>query len=98
MLLLPRAGGATLDTRGATPIPGAGVVYVSYRVSGDWGSLQSTSGVLLSADGKTPAVPAPARVEGTSLAGDGWTVHRAGLDRTPRRRRPQDYQVVRENR
>src|ERR1700752_1313026 len=37
---------------GATPIPGAGTVYVSgYRTKGQWGTLEATNGVLISDDG-----------------------------------------------
>lgn len=73
VLVLPRGGGATFDTRGATPIPGSGTVYVGYRVAGEWGRFETTNGVLVSNDGGTLTVPAPTSVTGTALVGDGWT-------------------------
>src|SRR5437773_2567996 len=75
VLLLPSGGGGTFDARGATPIPGNGMVYFSsYTVKGEWGSLEATNGVLASTDRGTRSVPAPVRIDGTVLTGDGWTV------------------------
>jgi hypothetical protein len=75
VLVMPSTGGGTFDARGATPIPGSGMVYFStYRVQGEWGTLDATKGVLLSSDRGTRSVPAPARIAGGTITGDGWTV------------------------
>jgi hypothetical protein len=74
VLGVPRGRSASLMTTGSTPIPGAGIVYQSYRVTYEWGSLEATSGLLVSTDGATLTVPAPANAEGSSLKGDGWTL------------------------
>lgn len=72
-LIVPRGRGAMLSTTGATPIPGEGTVFFEYRVTAEWGSLES-SGVLESADGATLRLPAPFEVAGDTLVGEGWRV------------------------
>ena len=73
VLVVPRGRNAMLMTTGATPIPGAGTVFFQYRVTGEWGSLEST-GVLESSDGSTLSLPAPFRTDGATLEGEGWTI------------------------
>ena len=73
MLVLPRGRGASFITTGVTPIPGAGTIYPSFRVTGEWGSIKAEQ-VLKSVDASTLTVPAPANLEGSTLSGDGWTV------------------------
>lgn len=73
VLVVPRGRNASFVTNGITPIPGAGTIYPTYRVSGEWGSLQAEQ-VLVSADERTLALPAPRPVAGRTVAGDGWTV------------------------
>ncbi len=74
VLVLPRGKNASFITTGVTPVPGVGTVFPTYRVSGKWGSLEATKGVLVSPDGNRLSVPAPASVEGRALSGDGWTI------------------------
>ncbi len=74
VVVVPRGRSAYLVTTGATPIPGVGIVYQSYRVTYEWGSLEATGGLLVSADGETLTVPGPANAEGSMLKGDGWTL------------------------
>ncbi|MBX3174744.1 MAG: hypothetical protein KF709_10045 [Gemmatimonadaceae bacterium] len=71
VLIVPRGRGAALITRGATSIPGEGIVYLSYRVTAPWGSLEST-GMLESSDGETLRLPAPFRTDGDTLIGETW--------------------------
>jgi hypothetical protein len=73
VLIVPRGRGATLNTTGATPIPGEGTVFFEYRVTAEWGTLES-KGILESSDGKTLRLPASFRSEGNSLIADGWTI------------------------
>jgi hypothetical protein len=72
-LIVPRGRGAMLNTRGATPIPGEGTVFLEYRVTAEWGSLDS-NGVLESADGATLRLPAPFQTAGNTLTAEGWKV------------------------
>ena len=73
VLVVPRGRNASFITNGVTPIPGAGTIYPSYRVSGEWGSLEAEL-VLVASNERTLALPAPEKLEGTSLAGEGWKV------------------------
>ena len=73
LLIVPRGRGAMINTTGATPIPGEGTVFLEYRVTAEWGSLES-SGVLQSADGATLRLPAPFQTAGNALTGEGWKV------------------------
>ncbi|MGD8278220.1 MAG: hypothetical protein PVH00_09350 [Gemmatimonadota bacterium] len=72
VLIVPRGRGAMLMTTGATPIPGEGTVFFQYRVSAEWGSLEST-GILVGEDG-TLRLPLPYRVDRDTLRGDGWSL------------------------
>jgi hypothetical protein len=73
LLIVPRARGAMINTIGATPIPGEGTVFLGYRVTAEWGTLDS-NGVLQSADGATLRLPAPFQPAGNTLTGEGWKV------------------------
>jgi len=60
VLVLPSTGGGSFDARGATPIPGSGMVYFSnYRVKGKWGSLAPVGSAAhrqdVDMDGQLPA-------------------------------------------
>jgi hypothetical protein len=97
-LLVPSGGGGTFNAVGATPIPGAGTVFVlPYRQRGDWGTLEATKGVLVNEDG-TRRLPGPVRIEGTTLTGDGWTVTVAPGWTVRSGPRPGDYQITRDPR
>ena len=98
VLLVPSGGGGTFNAQGATPIPGAGTVYVlPYRMSGGWGTLEAMNGVLINDDG-TRRLPGPVRIDGDTLTGDGWrvTVARGWLVRSGPR--SGDYQIIRDPR
>jgi acetyl esterase/lipase len=95
-LLVPSGGGATFNAVGATPIPGAGTVFVlPYRTRGDWGTLEATKGVLVNGDG-TRRLPGPVRIDGATLTGDGWTVTVAQGWTVREGARRGDYEVVRQ--
>lgn len=95
-LLVPSSGSGTFNAVGATPIPGAGTVFVlPYRQRGAWGTLDATKGVLVNEDG-TRRLPGPVRIEGTTLTGDGWTVTVAPGWTVHSGPRPGDYQITRD--
>jgi hypothetical protein len=95
-LLVPSGGGASFNAVGATPIPGAGTVYVKpYRTSSVWGTLDASKGVLINEDG-TRRLPGPVRIDGAILMGDGWTVTVAQGWVVRPGPRIGDYQIVRE--
>lgn len=95
-LLVPSGGGGTFNAVGATPIPGAGTVFVlPYRQRGDWGTLEATKGVLVNEDG-TRRLPGPVRIEGATLTGDGWTVTVAPGWTLRSGPRSGDYQIIRD--
>jgi hypothetical protein len=95
-LLVPSGGGGTFNAVGATPIPGAGTVFVlPYRQRGDWGTLEATKGVLVNEDG-TRRLPGPVRIEGTNITGDGWTVTIAPGWTVRSGPRSGDYQITRD--
>ena len=95
VLVVPRGRNAAFITNGVTPVPGAGTIYPRYRVSGAWGSLEADL-VLVAADERTLALPAPGALEGKTLEGEGWkvTLNEGWLVRTGAR--AGDYEVVRE--
>jgi hypothetical protein len=94
VLLVPRGGQVVMNTTGVTTLPGEGNVYFSYRVTSEWGSLES-SGILESSDGKTLRLPAPFHVEGNTLSGDGWHLTLASGWVVKPSQRTGDFQVVR---
>jgi len=73
VLIVPRGRGAVVNTTGATPIPGEGTVFFEYRVTAEWGILEST-GILQSDDGATLRLPAPFQSDGAVIKGEGWTI------------------------
>jgi hypothetical protein len=95
LLLVPSGGGATFNAVGATPIPGAGTVYVlRYTAKGQWGTLDATNGILIGDDG-TRRLAGPVRIDGTNITGDGWTVTVAQGWTVRSGPRPGDHQIVR---
>ena len=66
MIVVPAGRNASFVTSGLTPIPGAGLVYHQYRVSGDWGSLEAAE-ILVSTDRQTLTLPAPFTTDGRTL-------------------------------
>lgn len=97
VLVLPRGRNASFVTTGLTPIPGEGTIYPTFRVSGEWGSLEADQ-VLMSEDGSTLTVPAPATTEGDTLWGEGWKVTLAPGWGVRSAARAGDFQVVRVDR
>jgi hypothetical protein len=95
VLVLPRGRNASFITTGVTPIPGAGTIYPRYRVTGEWGTIEAEA-VLVSPDGTTITVPAPADPDRRALTGDGWTITLANGWALQPGARPGDFQVVRE--
>jgi hypothetical protein len=99
VLILPAAGGGTFDIRGAIALPASGTVYFStYRIAGDWGTMEASNGVLVSPDRSTRSLAGRFRTEGRTLSGDGWTVTLASGWVVRSGPRPSDSQVVRDNR
>lgn len=76
VLLIPRGRNASFVTTGVTVLPDAGTVYPSFRVAGEWGSIEAEH-VLVSSDGNVIAVPLPATIEDASISGEGWVVNMA---------------------
>jgi hypothetical protein len=96
VLRIPGGGSAVSDSRGAVVIPGVGTVYFGvYRATGDWGTLEAEKGVLVASDGGSRRVPAPARRDEATAAGDGWTFKAAPGWAVREGARPGDYEVVR---
>jgi hypothetical protein len=96
VLVVPSGGGGTFNAVGATPIPGAGTVYVlPYRQRGQWGTLDATNGVLVGDDG-TRRLPGPVRIDGANVTGEGWTVTVATGWIVRSGPRSGDYQIIRD--
>jgi hypothetical protein len=97
VLVVPSGGGGTFNAVGATPIPGAGTVYVlPYRQSGQWGTLDASNGVLVGDDG-TRRLPGPVRIAGANITGEGWTVTVATGWIVRSGPRSGDYQIIRDS-
>jgi hypothetical protein len=73
VLIVPRAGSGSINTMGATVIPGVGTVFRTMARKGAWGSFDAQAGALVSTDDETIWLPAPVVVDATTLKGDGWT-------------------------
>jgi hypothetical protein len=58
-------------------LEGVGTVYPTGRLSDEWGQLEVESGMLLEDGFARAHVKAPKKVDGTDVAGDGWTLHLA---------------------
>lgn len=96
VLVVPSGGGGSFNAVGATPIPGAGTVYVlPYHQKGAWGTLDATNGVLVGDDG-TRRLPGPVRVDGATVTGEGWTVTVGTGWLVQSGTRSGDYQIVRD--
>jgi hypothetical protein len=65
------------------------------RVTAEWGSLEAAS-ALRTADRKSIIVPAPAKIDGSVIVGDGWRLTPARGWTVRPASRPGDYRLVRE--
>jgi hypothetical protein len=96
VLVIHGGGRGTTDSRGAVVLPGAGTVYFgTYRFSGEWGTLDAETGVLVASDGASRRVPAPKRRDDGTVFGDGWTVKPAPGWIVREGARRGDFEVVR---
>ena len=96
VLVVPRVGRGSINTMGATVIPGAGTVFRAMANKGAWGFFDAQGGALVSADEETISLPAPVVVDATTLKGDGWTATVGpGWTEQPGPR-PGDHEVVRQ--
>ena len=94
VVTLPRARGASFITTGATPIPGAGTVFMVYRADDAWGTLDVEQGGVLVRE-ETLVVPSPASLGAErAFAGDGWRATLADGWVVRPGARPGDYVVV----
>lgn len=76
------------------PLGDAGTVYPTIRVSDDWGVIDGKNGALMKPDWSALVVPAPAKVDGSRVSGDGWTLElKAGWKIVPGSR-PGDYTLA----
>jgi hypothetical protein len=97
VFVMPGGGGGFSDSRGAVVIPDVGTVYFGpYRMSGPWGTLEAEKGVLTTTDGRSRRLPAPVRVDGATISGDGWTFKPAPGWVVREGARRGDYEVVRQ--
>lgn len=97
VLLMPGGGRGFSDSHGAVVIPDVGTIYFGeYHMTGPWGALDAEKGVLVSTDGRTRRLPAPVRGDGTTIAGDGWTLKAAPEWVVRDGARRGDYELVRQ--
>jgi hypothetical protein len=96
VLIVPRAGSGSINTMGATVIPGAGTVFRSMANKGGWGSFDAQAGALVSADEETIWLPAPVVVDAATLKGDGWTATVGPGWNVQPHPRPGSFRVVRQ--
>lgn len=97
VLIVPRAGGGSVNNMGAIVISGVGTVFPAMSNKGAWGFFNATAGAMVAADGQTISLPAPVVVDATTMRGDGWTatVGPGWIVRDGPRRG--DYSVVRQD-
>jgi hypothetical protein len=96
VLIVPRAGSGSINTMGATVIPGAGTVFRAMANKGAWGFFDAQGGALVSADEETISLPAPVVVDATTLKGEGWTATVGPGWTVQRGPRPGSFRVVRQ--
>ena len=96
VLIVPRAGSGSINTMGATVIPGVGTVFRTMARKGAWGSFDAQAGALVSTDDETIWLPAPVVVDATTLKGDGWTATVGPGWTVQPGPRPGSFRVVRE--
>jgi len=95
VVILPNGTQNSFVTNGMTPIPDAGMVYPTFRTSGEWGSAEAEL-ILMSADRTRLILPGPAKIDGRTATGDGWTVRMAVGWSMRRGTRSGDTQLVKD--
>jgi hypothetical protein len=73
VFILPESRNNSFVTTGMTPIPDAGTVMPTFRATAEWGSLEADA-VLMAPDRSKLTVPGPAKIDGSLITGNGWTV------------------------
>lgn len=63
------------DPRNLQPLDNRGIVYPNLNITDDWGTLEVQNGALLRSDWRAVTVSAPNQNAGTTVKGDGWTLH-----------------------
>jgi hypothetical protein len=90
----------TFDPQTAEALGELGTVYLTARVTDEWGVLDVTQGVLMSRDRggrmSQARIPAPAAPAGRTLNGDGWTLTLSEGWKVVPGARPGDFVVTRE--
>ena len=76
VVILPNGTQNSFVTNGMTPIPDAGMVYPTFRTSGEWGSAEAEL-ILMSSDRTRLTLPGPTKIDGSTATGAGWTVKMA---------------------
>ncbi len=64
----------SFDPRDVIPLDDKGTVYPTIRVTDNWGILDVQNGALLSPKWDKITLSNPTKIEGTNIAGDGWTL------------------------
>jgi hypothetical protein len=79
------------------PIEGLGTVYPTITLLSGWGKLEVHKAALITSDFKNAFVAAPTKMDGKSLAGDGWELRlEPGWKAVPGERQG-DWKLVKEN-
>ncbi len=95
VFVMPGGGSGLSNSQGAVVLSDSGTIYFgAYRMSGPWGTLEANKGVLVASDGALRRLPAPARPDGSAIAGDGWTFRAAPGWIVREGARRGDYEVV----
>jgi hypothetical protein len=77
VLILPvvKTFNYSFDPNQTLPLDDTKTIYFSSRVTDDWGILDAAGGALFVREGKGRVqVPAPTKLTGSPLQGDGWTL------------------------
>ncbi|MEI7983815.1 MAG: hypothetical protein WCI71_19365, partial [Bacteroidota bacterium] len=64
----------SFDPQNIIPLENLGSIYMTVRVSDEWGILSAVKGALISPQYDRISVSKPASTEGKKITGDGWTL------------------------